>query len=439
VLRARLNASPSTNLVCTAGGEVIAAAYMQRIEDDSALDGWTCKSTSFVHSSNGKFVHLIALIKDPAFNDTPIGSELRGFALHLARLDTTVEAMVVAVPRRVWCDGNVAEASSEDPLVAFHTAFGARVIRTLPGSVGCGCRADREKGDMEEEKEEEEPEEPEVSATAALLLLRYELRSPSTNLGRRCGPAGGDSDSTMGSGGGAAKCGSLAECVGIKHLLAEVFEGFGFKVGDEYADVLHANFFECSTIGSVEALQIRDKLCVALDTDLSATLLYDYPSILALSEYLCARTAATEQLQEGADDDGDTSMSASDSEEGDEAEEEEEEKWGRLSSQDVVRIQSEFTIALKESSVQDIFKAMARRCFPDKFKYSQAIASICDEVQAKILCKFGLIADMGGSSMLAGSNRLYHQVCKYWLEEPKLREAAEELIQVTWTGKEWPM
>jgi len=439
VLRARLNASPEMNLVCTAGGEVIAALYMQRIDDDSALDGWTCKSTAAVHSSNGKLLHLISLVKDPAFNDAPIGSELRGFALHVARLDVTLEAVVVvAVPRRDRCGGKVAGESSEDPFVTFHTAFGARVIRTLSGSVGCGGRVDGDEG--EEEEEEEEPEEHAPPA----LLLRYELRSPSAHLGRRCGPTSSDSDSTMGSGGGAADCGSLAEGVDIKRLLAEVFEGFGFNVGDADSYAEHANFFECSTIGSAEALQIRDKLCVDLDMDLPATLLYDYPSILALSDYLCARTTALERQQEDADDDGGTSTSASDSEEeeGEVEEKDEEEKievkWDRLSSRVVVRIQSECVLALKEPSLQDKFKAVAKRCFPDKFKYSQAIASICDEVQAKVLYKFGLIRDVGGSSIQTGSNRLHQQVCKYWLVEPKLKEVANQLTQVTWTGQEWP-
>eukprot|EP00927_Polykrikos_kofoidii_P053926 TRINITY_DN48442_c0_g1_i1.p1 TRINITY_DN48442_c0_g1~~TRINITY_DN48442_c0_g1_i1.p1 ORF type:complete len:1000 (-),score=145.76 TRINITY_DN48442_c0_g1_i1:338-3292(-) len=168
VLLARLRTSPAGVLVVTVSDRgVVAVLYTQRIEDaDGCIDRQTFDDAHEAASRDGggRFVQLMAIGVDPASPVLGVGSELRTFALHLARMDTSVER-VVAVTRcagfrdavacqdmpysgvarlQAYVDAHVG-GRVRDPVIGFHTGHGARVRRVVPGyrpkdvdNHGCG-------------------------------------------------------------------------------------------------------------------------------------------------------------------------------------------------------------------------------------------------------------------------------------------------------------
>ncbi|CAE7193794.1 ppsB, partial [Symbiodinium necroappetens] len=94
VLKTRLTTSPTTNLVCELDGKVVAVLYMQRIASFDVLDEQRFMEISKTHDPDGPVVQLIAIGTDPEVGKLGIGSDLRSFALHLARLDRGVDCVV---------------------------------------------------------------------------------------------------------------------------------------------------------------------------------------------------------------------------------------------------------------------------------------------------------------------------------------------------------
>eukprot|EP00438_Fugacium_kawagutii_P000948 Skav224459 [mRNA] locus=scaffold1302:69624:82713:+ [translate_table: standard] len=143
VLKARLVTSPTTNLVCEMDGKVVAVLYMQRIAALSDVEEEKFMQISKQHQPEGRILQLIAIATHPEVSKMGIGYELRSFALHLGRLDPSVDFVVgvtrcqefaTAKPKRSmqqYVDDHKAGRVA-DPILDFHTSYGAEVLRVVP-------------------------------------------------------------------------------------------------------------------------------------------------------------------------------------------------------------------------------------------------------------------------------------------------------------------
>ena len=142
VLKSRLQKVPTGNFVCEVDGEVVAVLYTQRIPAVSAVDSQKFMDLSSSHDPKGRVLQLIAISADADAKVVGVGSDLRSFALLLAKLDPTVDT-VIGVTR---CSNYSAKNGSDmagyvaghvqgkhaDKTLGFHTGYGAHVARPVP-------------------------------------------------------------------------------------------------------------------------------------------------------------------------------------------------------------------------------------------------------------------------------------------------------------------
>ena len=143
VLKGRLEKVPTGNFVCEVDGEVVAVLYTQRVQAVSVVDSQKFTELSASHDPKGRVLQLISISADPETKAVGVGSDLRSFALLLAKLDPTVDT-VIGVTR---CSNYSANNGSDmagyvaghvqgkhaDKTLGFHTGYGARIARPVPG------------------------------------------------------------------------------------------------------------------------------------------------------------------------------------------------------------------------------------------------------------------------------------------------------------------
>jgi len=385
VLQRRLKTSPTTNLVCTIEGIVVAVLYMQRIDDDEVCNQEKYQEVSQWHNPKGKLIQLIAISADPAYTGLGIGSDLRAFALHLAHLDPTIEGVVAVTLARNYksSQGSLEDyvhahdvGELTDPIIGFHTSFGAKIQRLVPGY---------------------RPEDHENGGVG--VLIRYNIDQMQT--------VGPQVKSTV----SAQQPGSSQEST--KRVLFRIMDEFGYAVDE---DNLARGFFDYG-MDSVEVGQVRMRLTSVLNMDFPTTLLFDYPSVESLSEHLDKmRETRNQQSEEVVSKD----MS-----------------FETMTADDVIQIQEEYKKSFLLPEYKKKFFKMAEKCYPDKLKYMHSIWPICDEAQGGVLMKFGLIQDMKPETIknaLVASNGVLMQ---YWGKVAEVRSLGSELMKVTMLDLDW--
>lgn len=128
----RMEVCPVGCFVCTVKDKVVAALYTQRISDLAVLDEQKFQKLHETHEPDGNIIQLIAIATHPDVSEMRIGEDLRNFALHLARLDPSVDC-VIGVTR---CQEFKSQSQSMeeymkqhmsglkvDPIVDFHTGY----------------------------------------------------------------------------------------------------------------------------------------------------------------------------------------------------------------------------------------------------------------------------------------------------------------------------
>ena len=92
------------NFVVEQDGEVVAVLYTQRISSVNDVKSQKFMSISSSHDPTGRVLQLIAISTDPDAKVVGLGSDLRSFALLLAKLDPSVD-LVIGVTRCSDFDG----------------------------------------------------------------------------------------------------------------------------------------------------------------------------------------------------------------------------------------------------------------------------------------------------------------------------------------------
>jgi len=392
VLRTRLETSPTTNLVCEMDGQAVAVLYMQRVPSLEAVEEQQFMRLSEAHRPEGRIVQLIAIGVDPKVQGQSLGSELRAFALHLARVDSTVDS-VIGVTRcrdfasfggsmQAYVDEHV-RGNIVDPIIDFHTSFGAQVVKIV---------------------RDFRPEDADNNGTG--VLIQYHVKelgtlSP-TSLTR------------------AAKQSSAA--VPSVDILETILAELGFDL--DRSD-LNRGFFDYG-MDSLELVRVRNKLSSALTTELPATLLLDYPTVSDLTQWLDKDRVPVAAAIEAAPKQ-EVEVLALEVKSG----------WEGQKAKDVLDMleRSKRILALPE--YQKRFSVMAKKCYPDMMKYILMIEDIFVEVDGAVFFDYGLIESTDRDAVQAGRRHMQNCTMKFWLEAPALRTLNTEILHLTKQDQIW--
>ncbi|SFW64539.1 SDR family NAD(P)-dependent oxidoreductase, partial [Luteibacter sp. UNCMF366Tsu5.1] len=141
VLRRRIDTYPAGQFVIEIDGAVAGCVYSQRIVTTDALTTVTAHDVHTLHRADGGLVQLLAINIDPRWQDQRLGDRLLEFLLRLATVTEGVEGVVgVTLCKRF--DGASQDdfdtyvhrdGTGQDPVLAFHQAHGASIVRAIPG------------------------------------------------------------------------------------------------------------------------------------------------------------------------------------------------------------------------------------------------------------------------------------------------------------------
>ncbi|TXI33907.1 MAG: SDR family NAD(P)-dependent oxidoreductase, partial [Candidatus Moraniibacteriota bacterium] len=140
-IESRLSNYPQGQFVLVSDGVVNGVIYSQRIAEVDAIDGCNAGNVHLLHDESGSIIQLLALNVDPAVQDMAYGDQLLEFMLQRCALVAGVDRVVgVTICKKYDADigmdfGDYIQLSgaAQDPVLAFHCAHGAVVVRSIPG------------------------------------------------------------------------------------------------------------------------------------------------------------------------------------------------------------------------------------------------------------------------------------------------------------------
>merc|ERR1711971_1120218 len=203
--------------------------------------------------------------------------------------------------------------------------------------------------------------------------------------------------------------------VSMKTAVLNCVDGFGYTVDE---DQLSKGFFDLG-MDSVEVGEVRQKLSSTLGVNLPNTLLFDFPSVLELSQELDRRLGSgPEDATQG---------------------EQQEQQLSRdvlecLDTQAFVMLQKSYRKAVLHPEVQFYFEKKARECYPDHLRYLTVIGPKLDEMQGQVLLDFGLIQDVNKETVQDALVRLADVQFKLSSTSKDVRDLAMEILRITKQG-----
>jgi len=373
--------------------KLVAVLYMQRISAIDAVDSQRFMQISEAHDPAGSIIQLIAIAVDPEVGSMGIGSDLRAFALHLARLDPTVET-VVGVTRcrdfqghggsmQSYVDDHVA-GKLADPIVDFHTSYGAEVVRLVPNF------------------------RPEDTANDGVgVLIQYNVKELALSA-RRAGSVEGE---------------GTASVVPTLEVLSGIMDELDYPL--DRSD-LHKGFFDYG-MDSLELVRVRNKLSSSLAMDLPATLLLDFPTVQDLADQLDRDRGIGPDTLELRDQDEDDQDDEAEMTSG----------WEGVTPSELLELQKRSKKIYQEAGYQKRFHDMARKCYPDMMRYILAIETILVEVEGPLMLEYGLIDSLDWQSVQIGRSHLTATQMKYWRDYPEVKAMMDEIMHVTKQDQYW--
>eukprot|EP00747_Dinoflagellata_sp_TGD_P052115 gnl/TRDRNA2_/TRDRNA2_147727_c2_seq1.p1 gnl/TRDRNA2_/TRDRNA2_147727_c2~~gnl/TRDRNA2_/TRDRNA2_147727_c2_seq1.p1 ORF type:complete len:420 (+),score=99.38 gnl/TRDRNA2_/TRDRNA2_147727_c2_seq1:2-1261(+) len=340
---ARLEASPTWNLVCTLKERIVAVLYMQRLATvtDLLKTEKIRDAHKFVNPA-GQVLQFVDLLFDPRTKG--YGSQLRGFALYLARLDPDINT-VVAVTRctdfRRYHDSMEEyvdmhqDGSRVDPGLYLHTSYGASIQRLVPGFW---------------------PEDKDNNGIGILIDYKLQILFDESN-------------SKMSVQNAAAK--EMPTLQVLKDLMSD----WGFIVHEENV----TDEFLAFGLNSLEIFRLNARLAATLGMDLSPTLLLDFPTVKGVCDHLDLQRnigplamAKSQQL---------ALLSPA----------EETDFECRTSPDEIVQMMYAEKKRYAKRKMQEKFAKLSKNSYPEMVTYVLAVDPILFAVQSQILVAFGFL------------------------------------------------
>jgi acyl transferase domain-containing protein/aryl carrier-like protein/SAM-dependent methyltransferase len=140
-IRARVAAYPHGQFVLEKNGTVLAAIYSQRIASAESLEGRTAANVHELHDPSGSIVQLLAINVDPEAQNLRLGDQFLELVLHRCSLMEGVDRVVGVTlckrydPKhgRPFAQYVRLQGAEQDPVLAFHQAHGACVVKPVAG------------------------------------------------------------------------------------------------------------------------------------------------------------------------------------------------------------------------------------------------------------------------------------------------------------------
>lgn len=436
VLLRRLTTSPTTNLVCTINGYVVGVLYMQRIPSLDAIERQKFMRISDSHDPDGRIMQLIAINVDPEYKTMGIGSELRAFALYLARVDASISSVCAVTLCRdyknfkgsmqAYVDQHVA-GLLHDPIVGFHTGFGAVVQCLVPNY---------------------RPEDTDNRGTG--VLIEYFI----SDMWKHVSGSRRNSTNHM------EKVQAMPTLQVLKPILSKV----GFEVNDDNMDL---GFFGDSGFGmdSLDSVSVLHELSSKLGMELQTTLMFDYPSSRSICDYLdrvrMVNTSSVLNLPRSIEvgfgfvrqasvdsrystDSGRPALHDSRRPSSDVSSKRSGplgklRNWEKMSVRELMEMQHEIRQVLEQPRYQERFSDIARKCYPDFMKYTMEIEPILCEVEGPVMLQHGYIEDDSFEVVQKSRPLLFRKVfLKYCKTNPEVKRLGAELVRLTGQDQNWP-
>jgi len=391
VLRRRLETSPTTNLVVTMNDKIVAALYMQLIPSLETVFQETYMEISRWHSDSGRVMQLIAVLVDPSVAALGISSEVRGFALLMARLDPNIESVVGVTRCRdfVSYDGSMEEymrghvaGELTDPIVDFHTSYGARYVKLVEGF------------------RQEDTDNDGIG-----VLIQYDVKSLSK----------------LKSGGVTSEKPEVVnKTMPTMDLLGTIMNDLGYPMD---RNDLGRGFFDYG-MDSLELVRVRNKLSQALNVDLPATLLLDFPTAQDVAGHLDKERGFVEEkpsIQEGTTEE-DKYLAPN---------------WRTVTAFDIIDLQEKCKQVYASASYQKQFSEIAQKCYPDMIKYTMEIEPMLIEVEGKAMQQLGIIENADFEIVQENRQEFSNCIRKYWVQVPEVRLRSNELCHLTKQDQFW--
>jgi acyl carrier protein len=242
-------------------------------------------------------------------------------------------------------------------------------------------------------------------------------------------------------------------------------------------------------LDSMELVRMRDMLSSRLDQDLPATVLFDYPTILSLEQYLksvshrqssrsmCESSitleAARKSNREGARQKAKEKVTTlrerpnpfgrkgctqnrKHAEAGEKMLKQANRvefsakahkqgrqvdvsirSWRSVSAGQLLAIQEACRKAYAHPEYQRRFTKLATKCQPDMCKYIKAVEPILVEVEGLVFMEHGLVDSLDAGVIQKSRKEMTATVMKHWRKVPEVRRLGLELIRLTKQDKSW--
>src|SRR5581483_27764 len=140
-IRSRLQKYPQGHFVLEKEGKVLGVIYSQRITAVDELVTCNAAEVHKLHQASGPIVQLLAVNVDPQVQNMSYGDQLLEFMLQRCSLMTGIKQVVgVTLCKNYTAEGTQSfeqyirqQGSSQDPILAFHQAHGAEIVKAIAG------------------------------------------------------------------------------------------------------------------------------------------------------------------------------------------------------------------------------------------------------------------------------------------------------------------
>jgi acyl transferase domain-containing protein/enoyl-CoA hydratase/carnithine racemase/acyl carrier protein len=140
-IQARLRIHPAGQFVIERSGKVLGVIYSQRIASKDALLTRRAGNVHELHQASGPIVQLLAVNIDPGEQNVSYGDQLLELMLQRCGLMTGITEVVgVTLCKSYRPDGGQSfedyikrDGGDQDPVLAFHRAHGAAIVKAIPG------------------------------------------------------------------------------------------------------------------------------------------------------------------------------------------------------------------------------------------------------------------------------------------------------------------
>mmetsp|Transcript_46575 Transcript_46575/g.100381 ORF Transcript_46575/g.100381 Transcript_46575/m.100381 type:complete len:425 (-) Transcript_46575:162-1436(-) len=402
VVRKRLLVVPTGNFVCELDGKVVSVLYTQRVSSVDIVDEQTFMSLSDFHRPDGRVLQLIAISVDPEVRKLGIGNELRGFALHLARVEPSIDCVIGVTRCRSFQDFNGTmedyvkghvNGTTFDPVVGFHTGFGAKVQRLVHNF---------------------RPEDTENNGIG--VLIKYDVN----NLPSLSSSSSSETKSKPEPDKGSAK--DSNRIPSSTDIICDLMASLQYPPDKSN---LRRGFYDYG-MDSLELVRMRNKLSSTLGMELPATLLLECPSIQELSRQLDKdRGLVSEDVDEKVLDASVSSPTGGRI------------RWDSLAAKDILQMQEQAKESLTSPQYQRKFTELARKCYPDMCKYILAVEESMMEVEGTIFQEWGLIEDRQLRTVQRARGEWTNCLMRHWAEVPEVRSRFHEILHITKQDQIW--